>query len=162
MIFSGSLFVSFTFKRNQICTRQFEFAGNANDYGSATTTHGDLPINLAAGYFSVMVALLMMVFGVLCSVIGNYTKFLSLPFVSSLVTMEPLTVVFFLGLSISVAVWPAHLFSTYLPHDRSNQLILVNILVEHMDGLFILAWDFCWRCISCYPLCYSFNSLVSL
>lgn len=101
-IFGFFINIVYIQKGIQIVCRQFKFAHDKPPFSSGpaaqTTANGDYPIDLAAGYFALALALLMVLFGFMCTVIGTKSKLFS-PTVRKFIADygTPLTVVFFTG-----------------------------------------------------------------
>lgn len=72
-IFGFFICIVYIHKGIQICSRQFGFdAGIASD--PVMNSMGDTPLDLTTGYYSIVVALLVMIFGLIASLIGSESK----------------------------------------------------------------------------------------
>lgn len=139
-IFGFFICIVYIQKGIQICTRQFGFANAHGHYNSLTTSNGDFPINLAAGYFAVMVALLMAVFGMIFSLLGKNSKlFYSVIRKFAADYGTPLTVVFFSGF----VHFGRRMASTPVQHLPTTRSFHPTYSGEHMGrthGWFIHFW----------------------
>lgn len=139
-IFGFFICIVYIQKGIQICTRQFKFANKEQSFGDLTTSNGDFPIDLAAGYFSVLVALLVMIFGLLAALIGKKSKFLS-PVIRKFIGDygTPLTVIFFSGF-VHFGTRMANTPVQNLPTTKSFQPTYSGNDLGRTHGWFIHFW----------------------
>lgn len=142
-IFGFFICIVYIQKGIQICTRQFGFAHSkaafVNTVGQ-TTANGDYPIDLAAGYYSVALGLLMVFFGLICAVIGTKSKFFA-PSVRKFIADygTPLTVVFFSGF-VHFGSRMEHTPVQYLPTTKSFAPTSSGEHLGRAHGWFIHFW----------------------
>lgn len=143
-IFGFFICIVYIQKGIQICTRQFGFAHSESYYLSAAETatpNGDFPINLAAGYFAVALAVLVVVFGLICAIVGKESK-LFLPTVRKFIADygTPLTVVFFAGF-VHFGGRMSNTPVQYLPISKSFAPSYSGEAFGRSHGWFIHFWE---------------------